>query len=73
MSTNDFYDDYKLNLIMIYVNNAFETSLHFINVEKILKKSLFVIDDFFAKWYIVNKISHFEIQQFAEKSKWHCS
>ena len=58
---------------MIHVNNVFETSFRFINVEEILKKSLFAIDDFFAKWYIINKILHFETQQFAKKNKWHYS
>ena len=49
LSISDFYDDYKSNLIMIHVNNVFETSLYFINVEEVLKKSLFAIDDSFAR------------------------
>ena len=49
MSANDFHDDYKLNSIMIYVNNIFKTSFRFIDVEKILKELLFAIDDFFAR------------------------
>ena len=73
LSTNDFHDDCESNSIMIHINNAFETSLRFINVEKVLKKLLFIIDDSFARWYIINKISHFKIQQFAEKNKWHYS
>ena len=73
LSINDFHDDYESNSIMIHVNNVFEASFRFIDVEKILKKLLLAIDDFFAKWHIINKISYFETQQFAEKSKWHCS
>ena len=72
-SINNLYDDCKSNLIMIHVNNVFETSLRFINIEKILKKLLLAIDDSFAKWHIINKVSYFETQQLAEKSKWHCS
>ena len=73
LSTNDFHDDCESDLIMIHVNNVFETSLRFINVEEILKRSLLAIDDLSAKWHIINKVSYFEIQQFAEKNKWHCS
>ena len=73
LSTNDFYDDYESNSIMIYINNIFKTSFRFIDVEKILKKSLLVIDDFFAKWHIINKVLYFETQQFVKKNKWYCS
>ena len=58
--TNDFYDDYKLNSIIIHVNNIFETLFRFIDVKKILKKLLLAIDDSFIKWYIKNKVSHFK-------------
>ena len=37
---NNFHDDCKLNLILIHINNVFETLFRFINIEKILKKSL---------------------------------
>ena len=60
LSTNDFHDDCESNSIMIYVNNAFKTSFHFIDVEKILKKSLLAIDDSFARWHIINKVLHFK-------------
>ena len=73
MSTNNFHDDCESNSIIIHVNNVFETSFRFINVEEILKKLLFAIDDFFAKWHIINKVLHFKTQQFTKKSKWHCS
>ena len=34
---------------MIHVNNIFEMSFRFIDIERILKKLLFAIDDLFAK------------------------
>ena len=54
-------------MIIISINNVFEKSLRFINVEKIQKKLLHVIDDFFAKRHNANKIQHSKIQTFKKK------
>ena len=41
---------------MTHINNVFEKSLRFINVEEIQKKSVYIIDDSFAKQHNANKV-----------------
>ena len=68
LSTIDFHDYYKLNSIIIHINSAFKKSSRFIDVEKIQKESVHVIDDFFAKQHNVNKVQHFKTQAFVKKN-----
>ena len=56
---------------MIHINSAFEKSSRFIDVEKVQKESVHVIDDFFAKQHNANKVWHSETQAFVEKSIWY--
>ena len=53
---------------MIYINSAFKKSSRSIDIEKIQKESLHVIDDSFAKQHNVNKVRHFKTQTLVEKS-----
>ena len=53
---------------MIHINNAFEKLFRFIDVEKIQKESLYIIDDFFARRHNVNKVQHSETQTFVRKN-----
>ena len=53
---------------MTHINNAFEKSFRFIDVEEIQKKSIHVIDDYFAKRHNANKIRHSETQAFIKRS-----
>ena len=52
---------------MTYINSAFNNSFRFIDIEKIQKKLIYVIDDFFAKQYNANKVRYSDIQTFVEK------
>ena len=54
---------------MTHINSVSEKSFHFIDVEKIQKKSVHVIDDFFARQHNTNKVRHSETQAFIKKSK----
>ena len=45
---------------MTHINNAFEKSSRFIDVEKIQKKLIYIIDDFFARQHNANKVQYFE-------------
>ena len=53
---------------MIYINSAFKKSLCFIDVEKVQKKLLHVINDSFARRHNANKIRHFKIQTLEKKN-----
>ena len=53
---------------MTHINNVSEKSLRFIDVEEIQKKSVYVIDDFFARQHNVNKVRHSETQAFIKRS-----
>ena len=53
---------------MTHINSAFKKSFRFINVKKIQKELIYVIDDSFTKRYNINKIRHFETQAFVEKN-----
>ena len=68
LSAIDFHNYYKLNSIMIYINNAFEKSLCFIDVKEIQKESLHVIDDFFAKRHNANKVWYSETQTLIKRN-----
>ena len=52
---------------MIHINNVFKESFRFINVEKIQKELVYVVDDFFAKRYNINKVQHSETQTLVKK------
>ena len=53
---------------MIHINNAFEKSFRFIDVEEIQKKSIHVIDDSFARRHNANKVRHSETQALVKRS-----
>ena len=45
---------------MIHINSVSEKLLRFIDVEKIQKELIHIIDDFFAKQHNTNKVQHSE-------------
>ena len=53
---------------MTHINSVSEKSLRFIDVEKIQKESVHVIDDSFTKQYNANKVRHFETQTFVKRN-----